>query len=140
MKIKTLLFILSLLATSLLASFPAQAVECSIYADCRYVAQPVRDANGEYIRSSLVKKHFVLIHACPSTGSHNYKDPCPGWAINHMAPLACGGIDAVWNMWWVAYDVKHTVGPHALDSVELKIGALEPPVPDTPKCKNKLVL
>lgn len=24
----------------------------------------------------------------------------PGWVIDHMHPLECGGVDSVWNMQW----------------------------------------
>ena len=128
-----------LFALLILNSPFARAVECSIYEDCRYEAQPMRNSSGEYLRPVAVYNAFVKLHPCPSTGSKVYKAGCPGWAINHPIPRACGGIHAVWNMQWLPYDIKHTVGDHAVDSFERKIWASDPPKIDTPTCRNKLV-
>ncbi len=47
-------------------------------------------------RSASAKAEFKLAHACPSTGMH--KGACPGYVIDHVKALACGGEDAPHNM------------------------------------------
>lgn len=49
-------------------------------------------------RSQSAKVEFKLDHPCPATGAR--KGPCKGWVIDHVNPLACGGIDAPSNMAW----------------------------------------
>ena len=53
---------------------------------------------GEYHRSKKVLREFVKQQACPSTGQHRL--PCPGYVIDHIKALACGGSDAVENLQW----------------------------------------
>jgi hypothetical protein len=59
-----------------LAAVPAQAVE----------------------RSSAEKRAFQREHACPSTGMRRGR--CPGFVIDHSAPLCAGGADRRENMQW----------------------------------------
>ena len=49
-------------------------------------------------RSTWAKTEFKRTHPCPST--HRREGPCPGWVIDHIKPLACGGADAPENMQW----------------------------------------
>jgi hypothetical protein len=108
------------------------AVECTPYADCRYQGAPVRDATGEIKRDYKVISAYKKLHPCPSTGLHT--GACPGWSLNHNCPLACGCVDAVWNLSWMRVDVKKIV-----DSYERKITASTPPQPDTAACINQIV-
>lgn len=55
-------------------------------------------ANAEYYRSQKAKSIFKHHHACPSTGKT--KGSCPGFIIDHVRPLACGGLDDPSNMQW----------------------------------------
>lgn len=55
-------------------------------------------ASARAHRSQTVRHAFVKQEACPSTGRHRL--PCPGWVIDHVKALACGGLDAVENMQW----------------------------------------
>jgi hypothetical protein len=55
-------------------------------------------ASAEYSRSKKVLREFVNQQACPSTGKHRL--PCPGYVIDHIKALACGGADAVENLQW----------------------------------------
>jgi hypothetical protein len=50
------------------------------------------------IRSSSARSTFAATHACPAT--HKYKLPCPGYVIDHIISLDCGGRDAPSNMQW----------------------------------------
>lgn len=49
-------------------------------------------------RSTTVLRHFAQQQPCPSTGLHQL--PCPGYVIDHIKPLACGGEDAPANLQW----------------------------------------
>ena len=57
-----------------------------------------RDAQGRIARSATAKRRFEASHACPSTGKTT--GPCPGYVVDHVKPLACGGMDAPSNMSW----------------------------------------
>ena len=54
-------------------------------------------ADGSH-RSSWARNEFKRLHPCPSTGLPS--GPCPGWIIDHINPLACGGADSPANMQW----------------------------------------
>jgi hypothetical protein len=41
---------------------------------------------------------FVKANACPATGRNRL--PCPGYVIDHVQALACGGPDHPGNMQW----------------------------------------
>jgi hypothetical protein len=49
-------------------------------------------------RSTAAKHEFQREQPCPATGRTNGK--CPGYVIDHMKPLACGGDDKPRNMQW----------------------------------------
>lgn len=42
---------------------------------------------------------FKRAHPCPVTGSA--KGACPGWEVDHVVPLKCGGADRPRNMQWL---------------------------------------
>jgi 5-methylcytosine-specific restriction endonuclease McrA len=50
-------------------------------------------------RSATQKHHFMLKNPCPSTLAHG-KYSCPGYVVDHIIPLACGGADTPDNMQW----------------------------------------
>jgi hypothetical protein len=49
-------------------------------------------------RSAGARHHFKQLQPCPATGRSTGK--CPGYVIDHVKPLACGGADAPSNMQW----------------------------------------
>jgi hypothetical protein len=51
-----------------------------------------------YHRSHAARNGFQSTHPCPSTG-RSY-GACPGYVVDHVKPLACGGADAPYNMQW----------------------------------------
>jgi hypothetical protein len=53
-------------------------------------------------RSPGVKAEFRRLQACPITGEH--KGPCPGFEIDHIQALVCGGRDEVDNLQWLPVD------------------------------------
>jgi hypothetical protein len=54
--------------------------------------------HGHYRRSRAARAEFMKQHPCPSTGK-GY-GACPGYVVDHVKPLACGGADAPANMQW----------------------------------------
>ena len=100
--------------------------------ETRYGGAPKRDANGRIIRRAAVIAAYKKIHPCPSTGLYG-PGACPGWALNHDKPLACGGRDAVSNLSYMRNDAKKIV-----DSYERQINALNPPIEDTAACVNQI--
>jgi len=57
-----------------------------------------RDSHGRIKRSESTKNTFKHGHPCPSTGRNS--GSCPGYVIDHVNPLECGGADAPSNMQW----------------------------------------
>jgi hypothetical protein len=62
------------------------------------VAMISSPAEAEYRRSQKAKVAFKRENPCPATGKR--KGSCPGYIIDHVIPLACGGMDAPSNMQW----------------------------------------
>jgi len=105
--------------------------------ETRYQGSPIRNADGTIHRSAAVLTAFQKWHPCPST--MKFTGACPGWAKNHVIPLACGGKDEVSNLQWVPTDIKSCSGPHCIDRFERYINAATPSYPDTASCVNKVV-
>jgi hypothetical protein len=55
-------------------------------------------AEAKQHRSYHAIKQFKLDNPCPANG--RYKGRCPGYVIDHVKPLACGGLDTPKNMQW----------------------------------------
>ncbi len=49
-------------------------------------------------RSHAARLAFERSHPCPSTGERHGR--CPGYVVDHIKPLSCGGADAPRNMQW----------------------------------------
>lgn len=97
----------------------AHAQTLSPLLDYRYAGEVVRDADGSIHRSTKVINAFKKMWACPSTGLHS--GPCAGWAIDHVCPLACGCVDAVWNMQWLPDEIKSARGEFSKDHFERRV-------------------
>lgn len=97
----------------------ARAMPLDPLVDYRYAGAVVRDANGNTARSTKVLNAFKKQWACPSTGKHS--GPCPGWAINHTIPLACGGRDIVSNLDWMPDEAKSCASDWCRDRYERRI-------------------
>lgn len=54
--------------------------------------------SAKITRSHVPIHAFVKEHACPATGAHRL--PCPGYVIDHIEALSCGGPDHQSNMQW----------------------------------------
>lgn len=105
--------------------------------DPRFCGSPVRDANGDIMRSAAVLRAFQKIHPCPATGLPT--GACPGWAKDHIVPLACGGCDHIGNLQWLPDDQKSVAGAHAKDRFERKIYYPMTPTPGTEACSMEIV-
>jgi len=57
-----------------------------------------RDSHGRIKRSAAAKNDFKRQHPCPSTGRSS--GACPGYVIDHVRALECGGPDTSSNMQW----------------------------------------
>jgi hypothetical protein len=57
-----------------------------------------RDSHGHVKRSKAARDSFQRGHPCPSTGKRSGR--CPGYVVDHVNPLECGGVDAPSNMQW----------------------------------------
>jgi hypothetical protein len=65
----------------------------------RHAASGVRrDRKGQIKRSAAAKHSFERQHPCPSTGRSSGR--CPGYVVDHVKPLECGGADSPGNMQW----------------------------------------
>lgn len=107
-----------LLALTLLCSTVyAQTLDPLV--DYRFVGNVVRDTDTTTLRSTKVIYAFKKQWACPVTGAHI--GSCPGWAIDHVIPLACGGVDAVYNMQWLPNEIKSAKGEFSKDHFERRI-------------------
>jgi hypothetical protein len=103
--------------------------------DERYVNEIKRDAKGQILRRADVLVAFKKIHPCPSTGK--ITGACKGWQMNHVVPLACGGIDAVSNLSWQPTITKTCWQDWCQDRFERKVYAIGA---GTPSCKNEIVI
>lgn len=56
------------------------------------------DKHGRIRRSKAARAEFMRSHPCPSTGKTSGR--CPGYIVDHVKALECGGPDAASNMQW----------------------------------------
>jgi hypothetical protein len=73
-----------ILALSIVLSFGAHAAD---------VVQ-----NNSATRSKLTVYKFRSSHPCPGNGSVH--GACPGYVVDHIQALECGGLDSPTNMQW----------------------------------------
>lgn len=67
-----------------------------------------RDAHGKIDRDPRQKASFRKDHPCPSTGRTS--GACPGYEVDHVKPLACGGADSPVNMQWLSSNENRAKG------------------------------
>lgn len=56
------------------------------------------DSHGKIKRSKSARSAFMRQHPCPTTGKTS--GSCPGYVVDHVEALACGGPDDPSNMQW----------------------------------------
>lgn len=88
---------------------------------CAYgsAAEIPRDAKGRIERSPGALATFRRANACPATGKTF--GACDGWAIDHVVPLAVGGVDAPINMQWLPVQIKSAPGEYSKDRWERQV-------------------
>jgi len=94
---------IAVLCLSAAASLPAKG-EPGAIDDPRYCGEPERAADGRIKRSQTVLRNFALVFPCPRTLMPT--TACPGWAIDHVIPLASGGCDSQINLHWLPVAIK----------------------------------
>lgn len=94
-------------------------VIASQHEETRCCVEPKRNHSGEIVRRADVLRAFKRIYPCPSTMQTS--GACPGWAIDHVIPLKCGGVDAVGNLQWLPNAIKSCAGDKCKDRWERKI-------------------
>ncbi len=70
-----------------------------------------RDRHGRIRRSRVARSSFEHSHPCPATGKSYGR--CPGYVVDHVRPLECGGPDSPTNMQW-----QTAAAAHAKDKTE----------------------
>lgn len=65
-------------------------------AACALVWAPALEAGTK--RGWRAPYEFRKMVPCPSTGK--LTGACPGWVMDHMVSLRCGGPDTPENLWW----------------------------------------
>jgi hypothetical protein len=73
-----------------------------------------RDSRGKIARSVTAKDAFKRQQPCPTNG-RTY-GPCPGYNVDHIKPLACGGLDTPSNMQWLSIKEHHLKSEHDRDN------------------------
>lgn len=98
---------------------PAMALAPNALVETRICGTPARAKDGSIVRSRAVLRAFQRQHPCPSTGKTS--GACPGWAMDHVIPLASCGCDAVSNLQWLKDETKSCSGPQCKDRYERQI-------------------
>jgi hypothetical protein len=86
----------SLVLSLVLVSGAAHAAHHGSHASSRAYS-PAPHRSHEH-RSQAAKDAFKRASPCPGNG--HTSGACPGYVIDHVKPLACGGADAPSNMQW----------------------------------------
>ena len=87
--------------------------------DPRFCGVPLRTETGGISRNPTMRARFVRMHPCPATGE--VTGACPGWAVDHVIPLACGGCDHPVNMQWLPVTIKSCSGTQCKDRWERRV-------------------
>lgn len=87
--------------------------------DPRFQGNPARDPDGSISRSTYQRAVFIQMHPCPVSGK--ITGACPGWSVDHIVPLACGGMDTPVNMQWLPVQIKSCAGQFCKDRWERKV-------------------
>jgi hypothetical protein len=64
---------------------------------CLLLALPLA-SQAKIHRDHSARQEFKHEHPCPANGHR--RGACPGYVIDHVKPMACGGADAPSNMQW----------------------------------------
>jgi hypothetical protein len=70
----------------------------SVYGCATPPAAPVGTPKHTVERSRAARQEFQRLNPCPANGKAH--GACPGYVVDHIVPLACGGPDDPSNMQW----------------------------------------
>lgn len=112
-----MLLVLLLIGALMCALGSARATE--LPRDPRMRSVVLRNDTGQIARDSAVLREFRAIWPCPATGKR--EGACPGWAIDHVIPLSCGGADALVNLQWLPTAIKSGAGEWNKDRWERRV-------------------
>lgn len=84
--------------------------------DPRCCVEHERWKDGGIKRSVKPLREFEQLYPCPAGASID--EPCSGWQIDHVIPLACGGRDDVGNLQWLPVEIKACAGTKCKDRFE----------------------
>ena len=82
-----------------MTSFTAGARDVLMLACCTVLLHMSTQVHAEARRSSAIRAEFMRQHPCPSTVAT--RGPCPGWQVDHIEALVCGGRDELGNLQWL---------------------------------------
>lgn len=86
---------------------------------CHSAADVPRTVSGVIVRSASIRAAFRRDHPCPVTGL--MVGACPGWSVDHVIPLVCGGCDVESNMQWLPITIKSCAGTECKDRWEQRV-------------------
>jgi hypothetical protein len=101
-----LLIILILIPITLYAGEPPDDPRCC-------VTEIKRAPNGKIARDRAVVRQFKERWPCPLSA-----EACKDYHVDHVVPLACGGVDAIYNLQWLKTDIKNCAGDDCKDRWE----------------------
>lgn len=113
-----LLLVLLLAGTAATAQLPARG-EPGAPDDPRYCGEPERYESGRIKRNTAMLDEFAKVFPCPQTGEP--VTSCPGWALDHVLPVALGFCDRQDNIQWLPWVLKAGRGKLPKDRWERKI-------------------
>lgn len=110
-----------------LTAIAETALDVAMPKDAKVCDFVPRTPAGDIKRNGKELRKFQLVHPCPSTGLTT--GICPGWAIDHVIPIACGGCDLVVNMQWLPLATKSCKHEYCKDRFERSIQYPDPNIP-----------
>ncbi len=66
------------------------------------LAAALISAGSVEARSRAARAEFQRLNPCPATQER--RGACPGWQVDHITPLKCGGADRPENMQWLTIE------------------------------------
>lgn len=91
----------------------------------------VQAVSAQTHRSEAAKNAFKAAHPCPANGARS--GPCPGYVIDHIRALACGGPDDPSNMQWQSVEEGKAKDKWERKGCETGAQSEQPPIINAPE-------